>query len=141
MNDGVNGEEIFMNFSMRWILVLALLFSLNACSMFTPKAAIEGTPGYSQTGKASFYADSLQGNKTANGEIFSQKHLTAAHRHLPFGSKVKVVNRANGKSVVVRVNDRGPFVRGRIIDLSKAAFRRIANTSEGVVNIRITVLR
>lgn len=96
--------------------------------------------GYSQRGIASFYADSLQGNKTASGAIFKQTALTAAHKKLPFGSRVKVTNRNNGKSVVVVINDRGPFVRGRIIDLSKAAFRKIADLKTGVVDVTIEVL-
>ncbi|MGK9064515.1 septal ring lytic transglycosylase RlpA family protein [Stutzerimonas chloritidismutans] len=88
-------------------------------------------------GKASFYGNQHHGKKTANGERFDQGALTAAHRTLPFGTQVRVVNTRNGKSVVVRINDRGPYVRGRIIDLSKAAFERIASTRAGVIRVRL----
>lgn len=89
------------------------------------------------SGKASYYGSQHHDKLTASGERFDQAALTAAHRSLPFGTKVRVTNTSNGKSVVVRVNDRGPFVRGRIIDLSKAAFQRIANTRSGVVGVRL----
>lgn len=81
-----------------------------------------------QCGKASWYA---LHSRTANGERMNPSAMTAAHRSLPFGSRIRVVNRANGKSVVVRINDRGPFIRGRIIDLSKAAAGRIGMIGSG----------
>ncbi|WP_346317073.1 septal ring lytic transglycosylase RlpA family protein [Chitinophaga sp. YIM B06452] len=90
-----------------------------------------------QAGKASYYADKFQGRKTANGETFRQNRMTAAHQTLPFGTKVKVTNLANGKTVKVRVNDRGPFVAGRIIDLSKKAARKLGMTQAGVANVKI----
>lgn len=76
---------------------------------------------YSSTGRASYYASKFNGRMTANGEIFSNKKLTAAHLTLPFGTMVKVTNLKNKKSIIVRINDRGPYIRGRIIDLSHAA--------------------
>ena len=96
------------------------------------------------TGGASFYGEKWNGRKTANGEIFNTYELTAAHKSLPFGTKVKVVNKTNGKSVVVRINDRGPFVKGRTIDLSKKAFQSIASIKKGVLKdseIDILVLK
>lgn len=87
-------------------------------------------------GKASFYADSFQG-KTANGERYRKGKLTAAHKSLPFGTEVKVTNLRNGKTVKVRINDRGPFVKGRIIDLSKKAARRIDLIQRGVGEVKI----
>ena len=79
-----------------------------------------------EQGRASYYADKFQGRKTASGARFSQHRRTAAHRTLPFGTKLKVTNLDNGeKTVRVRVNDRGPFVEGRVIDLSKKAARRL----------------
>ena len=96
------------------------------------------------TGGASFYGEKWNGRRTANGEIFNTYELTAAHKSLPFGTKVKVVNKTNGKSVVVRINDRGPFVKGRTIDLSKKAFRSIASINKGVLKdseIDILVLK
>ena len=92
-----------------------------------------------QTGMASFYGGKWHGKKTANGEIFNQNSLTAAHRTLPFGTRVKVTNLDNGKSVVVRINNRGPYSNGRIIDLSKAAFAKIANTSKGVTKVKLEI--
>ena len=92
-----------------------------------------------QTGMASFYGGSWHGKKTANGEIFNENSLTAAHRTLPFGTRVRVTNLDNGKSVVVRINNRGPYSNGRIIDLSKAAFSRIASTSRGVTRVKLEV--
>ena len=96
------------------------------------------------SGGASFYGEKWNGRKTANGEIFNTYELTAAHKKLPFGTKVKVVNKTNGKSVVVRINDRGPFVKGRTIDLSKKAFQSIASIKKGVLKdseIDILVLK
>jgi rare lipoprotein A len=90
-----------------------------------------------QAGKASYYADKFQGRKTANGETFRQNRMTAAHQTLPFGTKVKVTNLSNGRTVKVRVNDRGPFVAGRIIDLSKKAARKLGMTQAGVANVKI----
>ncbi|MBO9152851.1 septal ring lytic transglycosylase RlpA family protein [Chitinophaga sp. GCM10012297] len=90
-----------------------------------------------QSGKASYYADKFQGRKTASGETFKQNRMTAAHQTLPFGTKVKVTNLDNGKTIKVRVNDRGPFVSGRIIDLSKKAARKLGMVQAGVANVKI----
>ena len=90
---------------------------------------------------ASFYAEQYHGKKTSNGEIFNMNDLTAAHKTLPFGTVLKVTNLANGKSVQVRVNDRGPFVAGREIDLSKEAARRLDMISSGTANVKIVVLQ
>ncbi|WBC03157.1 septal ring lytic transglycosylase RlpA family protein [Micromonospora sp. WMMA1976] len=97
----------------------------------SPKVVDSGSCG------ASFYAE---GQMTANGESFNPNALTAAHKTLPFNTKVRVTNPANGKSVVVRINDRGPFIDGRCLDLSRAAFATIAATSLGHVNVRYEVL-
>lgn len=97
--------------------------------------------GFTEKGEASYYANLHQNKKTANGELFKQELKTAAHKTLPFGSIVKVTNVDNGKTVVVRVNDRGPFVRGRIIDLSKSAFTSIGNPAKGLLDVKIEVIR
>lgn len=94
-------------------------------------------PKVMQAGQASYYADKFKGRKTANGETFRQRKKTAAHRTLPFGTKVTVKNLANGKTVKVRINDRGPFAKGRIIDLSKKAAKRINMIKSGVANVEI----
>lgn len=90
-----------------------------------------------ETGKASYYADKFQGRRTANGEVFRQQRMTAAHRTMPFGTKVKVKNLDNGRTIKVRVNDRGPFVSGRIIDLSRKAAKKLGMTQAGVANVKI----
>ena len=90
-----------------------------------------------QTGKASWYGDPHHGRKTASGEVFDMYALTAAHRTLPLGSRVRVTNLANGKSVVVRINDRGPFHSERIIDLSYAAAYRLGYVTAGSARVEV----
>jgi rare lipoprotein A len=93
-------------------------------------------------GQASFYGNNPGegGPKTANGEMYNPGGLTAAHRTLPFGTRVRVTSSRTGKSVVVRINDRGPFIGGRIIDLSTGAARAIGLTQTGVGNVRLDIL-
>ncbi len=93
-----------------------------------------------QTGKASFYADKFEGRRTASGVKYHHNKATAAHRHLPFGTKVRVTNLANNKSTVVEINDRGPFVSGRIIDLSKSAADKLGYLPIGVTDVVIEVV-
>ena len=88
-----------------------------------------------QSGGASWYGPGFQGKRTANGERFNTHALTAAHRSLPFGSRVQVTNERTGRSVVVRINDRGPFVGGRVIDLSKAAAQAVGISGVGKVKL------
>lgn len=90
-----------------------------------------------QQGKASYYANKFNGRKTASGEVFRNGRRTAAHKTLPFGTKVKVTNLSNGRSVRVRINDRGPFVQGRVIDLSQRAARKIGMLRAGVTEVKI----
>jgi rare lipoprotein A len=94
----------------------------------------------SVNGNASWYGPGFDGRLTANGETFDQQEMTAAHPDLEFGTKVKVTNLQNGRSVVVRINDRGPFIRDRIIDLSAAAARALNMMSSGVAPVRLTIL-
>ncbi len=95
-----------------------------------------------QTGLASYYSvKTNHGRQTASGERFRQMANTAAHRTLPFDTEVRVTNLRTGKSVKVRINDRGPYVQGRIIDLSKGAARRIGMLEEGVVPVKLEILR
>jgi rare lipoprotein A len=94
-------------------------------------------PTMMETGLASWYGPRLHGKLTASGEIFNQEKFTAAHRTLPWGSRVKVTNLANGKSVVVQINDRGPSVRGRILDVSRAAARALGMVKSGTTTVRI----
>lgn len=93
-----------------------------------------------QTGKASFYSDAFEGRPTANGEKYHAGKLTAAHKSLPFGTKVKVTNLGNNESVEVTVNDRGPFVESRIIDLSRAAAERLKFIQQGTAEVKLEVV-
>jgi len=93
-----------------------------------------------QTGKASFYADKFEGRRTASGVKYYHNKPTAAHRHLPFGTKVRVTNLANNKTTVVEINDRGPFVSGRIIDLSKSSAQKLDYIGMGVTDVVIEVI-
>ncbi|MEM6753127.1 MAG: septal ring lytic transglycosylase RlpA family protein [Cyanobacteria bacterium P01_C01_bin.38] len=96
--------------------------------------------GRSFRGIASFYGAYFAGKKTASGERFNPSKMTAAHKTLPFGTRVRVTNMRNGRSVVVRINDRGPFIRGRVIDLSRGAARVIRMTGRGIAPVRVQVL-
>jgi rare lipoprotein A len=92
-------------------------------------------------GVASYYGRELAGNRTSSGERFDPAALTCAHRSLPLGTKLRVTNLSNGRSVIVRVNDRGPFTRGRILDVSLAAAREIAMIGPGSARVRLEVVR
>ncbi|MBN2170148.1 MAG: septal ring lytic transglycosylase RlpA family protein [Candidatus Krumholzibacteriota bacterium] len=132
------------------LTVLAALL-LAGCTARTPvpraapdRAAPRPAPrptGETQTGIASYYAHKYHGRRTASGEIFDMHALTAAHRSLPFGTRVRVTNLANGRSLVLRINDRGPFVRGRIIDVSLRAARDLGFFVQGTTRVRLEVLR
>jgi rare lipoprotein A len=104
-----------------------------------PIAKIPAPPQFTitETGLASWYGSRHHGKRTASGEIFNQDKFTAAHRTLPWGTRVKVTNLANGKSVEVRINDRGPFEKARIIDLSRAAARSLDMVKQGITTVRI----
>ena len=104
---------------------------------YSPSSA---TTKIAQSGVASYYGPGFHGRRTANGEAFDMHAMTAAHRTLPFGTKVKVTNLANGKSAIVRVNDRGPYANGRIIDLSVAAAKQIGSTNSGTARVTLEVL-
>ncbi|WP_206668554.1 septal ring lytic transglycosylase RlpA family protein [Pseudomonas saliphila] len=125
---------------LKWICFGVVVLALSGCGA-SPSGSSGDWIGYKQSGQASFYADKFQGRTTASGERYKHGVSTAAHRKLPFGSRVRVTNTGNGKSVVVKINDRGPFVRGRVIDLSKSAFARIGSTSAGLLDVKIEVLR
>jgi rare lipoprotein A len=90
-----------------------------------------------ETGYASYYSDKFEGSTTANGEIFHQSKLTAAHKKIAFGTVARVTNLNTNKSVIVHINDRGPFIAGRIIDLSKSAASHIKMIDAGVVKVKI----
>lgn len=120
-------------------LILALL--LHGCAPRPGYRPDARWIGYAESGKASYYAMKFQFRRTASGERFNNLSLTGAHRTLPFGSRVLVTNLSNGRQVVVRINDRGPHVKGRIIDLTRSAFARIADVDKGVADVEIRVVR
>lgn len=122
-------------------ITLLCLAGLDGCTGPATHKAPPAPESHRETGMASYYAQKLQSRKTASGERLDNNALTAAHRSLPFGTEVAVKNLANGKSVQVRINDRGPFVRGRVIDLTRAAFSRIASLDKGVVKVEIRVVK
>jgi rare lipoprotein A len=99
-----------------------------------------GCAGTTQRGRASYYGGKFHGRATASGERFDKEAMTAAHKDLKFGTRVRVTNPENGRSVVVRVNDRFPGTKGRIIDLSEGAFRRLAPLERGVIDVEIEIL-
>jgi len=107
----------------------------------TPAPVRKVRVGETEEGIASWYGHPYHGRKTANGEIYDQDRLTAAHRDLPFGVWVEVRNKKNSKKVEVRINDRGPFVDGRIIDLSRAAAQQLEMIGPGTVPVRVKVIR
>jgi rare lipoprotein A len=98
---------------------------------------VEASPMQRELGVASYYAQQYNGKKTASGEPYNMHEMTAAHRRLPFGTRVRVTNLNNNSSVVVRINDRGPFVRGRVIDVSLAAARKLEMVRSGVAKVEI----
>ncbi|KMM85822.1 rare lipoprotein A [Pseudomonas taetrolens] len=116
----------------RLLGVCALLSLLTGC------ASHDVDPrGYDKTGTASYYGARHHGKRTASGEPFNQNALTAAHPRLPFGTRLLVTNLSNKKSVVVRVNDRGPYTRGRIIDVSRKAAQQLSMLRSGTAKVRV----
>jgi rare lipoprotein A len=114
------------------ILIAGMLSAIPAAALRTTKDVV-----FVQHGAASWYGPRFHGRRTASGERFDQNELTAAHRSLPLGARVTVTNLENGRSVDVAINDRGPYVRGRVIDLSKAAARELGMVRDGVVLVRV----
>ncbi|PKH38384.1 hypothetical protein BI292_24235 [Pseudomonas sp. 43NM1] len=117
--------------------------ALLALTVLLPGCASDGIidpHGYDKTGTASYYGARHQGKRTASGERFNKNSLTAAHRQLPFGTRVKITNLNNDKSCVVRINDRGPHSRGRLIDVSHAAAERLGMLRSGTAKVRVQAL-
>jgi rare lipoprotein A len=123
------------------ILGLASVACATARRTNVPDSVGGPAPGTRIDGLASWYGEQHQGLRTASGETFDKNKLTAAHRTLPFGTRLRVTNVENGKSVVVRVNDRGPHVPGRVLDLSYRAAQAIGMTDAGVARVEVVVLR
>ena len=122
-------------------IISCLIFFLIACNT-TKKSYSNPTKNEKLVTIASYYHQKFNGRKTASGELFSNNKLTAAHRTYPFGTLLKVTNVINGKSVIVKVNDRGPFVKGKGLDLSRKAFMEITdNTNKGNLEVTIEVIK
>jgi len=122
----------------------ALLTAAAGCrkpALPPPEPEAIAARGYVESGVASHYAEKFAGRRTASGEVYAPRLLTAAHRSLPFGTLVKVTSLDNGRSVVVRVNDRGPSVRGRVIDLSRRAAEDLGMIRNGTARVRIEAVR
>jgi len=126
--------------SWKWALVLVLIAVIVGAFLSSCAEKTVMRPKHSTTGNASWYGPGFHGRKTANGERYNQNDLTAAHKKLPFGTKVRVTNLNNNKSVIVRINDRGPYVRGRIIDVSKEAAKELAMLGSGTAPVRVETL-
>lgn len=131
------------------VLVIIIALTLVGCSntpkktVAYPKSHVKNSRfkvGKTIRGKASWYGDYFHGKKTASGEKYNMYNLTAANKTLPFGTIVRVTNLNNGKSVKVKINDRGPYIEGRMIDLSRAAFKKIAPLGVGVLDVEVTIL-
>lgn len=118
------------------VLILAIIGGCSVVQYKSDRTRI----GYTEHGIASFYSLKYQFRKTSSGERFSQLALTAAHRTLPFGTKVRVTSLKTNRSVVVKINDRGPFIDGRIIDLTRYAFSKIGDTEQGLIKVKIEVI-
>ncbi len=119
----------------RFILVIIMMISALGIYSFS-----DNTVDAKKTSYASFYHDKFNGKKTASGEVFDNSKLTAANRTIPFGTKIKVTNLNNGKEVIVRINDRGPFHASRSLDMSKAAFVAIGDAKSGKIPVEYEIL-
>ena len=120
---------------MRYLFFAVALLLLAGCA--SQDDSTIDPHGYDETGIASFYGSAHQGKRTASGERFDQHDLTAAHRRLPFGTRVKITNLSNDRSVVVRINDRGPHTRNRLVDVSRAAAEQLGMIGSGTAKVRI----
>ncbi len=144
---------------MKFVLVFTALFIISGCTpsprytvekLIKKKSSEKGTTGKKTSkslkgkiikGIASYYANDFHGKMTANGEIFDMHGLTAAHKTLPFNTWIEVKNLSNGRTVIVRINDRGPFIKDRIIDLSLGAAKEIRMIGAGIQEVELTIIR
>lgn len=136
--------KLFIVCTLSVVLGFGCSNSVRFTSDFLPVKPVHGTnsvaTGTVYYGKASYYGVKFHGRLTSNGETFDMNKLTAAHRYLPFGTELKVTNMRNNRSVVVRINDRGPFKIARILDLSKGAATKLDMLGEGVADVKIEVI-
>ena len=118
-----------------WLLYVIISISLVGLVVLCQVAG-----AYYETGIASWYGPGFHGNRTANGEVYDMDGISAAHKTLPFGTIVRVVEIETGRSIVVRINDRGPFIDGRIIDLSKGAAEKLGIVEKGITRVGLRIL-
>lgn len=121
-------------------LVLVILTGCTSTSAIGGSKTKEYTHSHALIGQASWYGNRFHGKLTASGETYNMNAYTSAHKSLPFGTIVRVTNTANNKSVDVKINDRGPYVKGRVIDLSYQAFTQIGNIKKGTVPVKIEII-
>ena len=121
-------------------LILMILAGCTSTSAVGSSKTKEYAESHALAGKASWYGDKFHGRLTASGETYNMNANTAAHKTLPFGTIVRVTNTANNKSVDVKINDRGPYVKGRVIDLSHKAFSQIGDVKKGVATVKIEII-
>lgn len=145
-------NAVFSDIKFKILIISISMLFLSSCStsirFASEKGGIATTSktgeilpfGYKFYGQASYYADKFEGRQTASGEIFYQSKRTAAHKTLKFGTVLKVTNLSNNKTTIVVVNDRGPFVEDRVIDLSRSAAEEIGMIKSGIVDVEIEVL-
>jgi peptidoglycan lytic transglycosylase len=138
----------FFSNPQRWVTIIPFVFFLSSCATYNlkspersknspPPPSVSSIPNYREVGLASWYGPGFYGRKTASGERFKKNKLTCAHRTLPFGTQLMVTNLENGKNVEVTVNDRGPFVRNKIIDLSPAAAKELGLMKKGFARVEL----
>ncbi len=128
-----------MLFNIRHLFIVIVVFIISSCTM--PAQRSPYAAGYVERGVASWYGEDFHGRPTSSGEIYNMYDLTAAHKLMPLGTVAKITHLDNGRSVVVKINDRGPFVDGRVIDLSYSAASEIGMVEEGVSKVEIKVLK
>ena len=124
---------------MRIGIIILTISILSACTAtrYPPRSSLHEDKNYREEGIASWYGEEFKGRKTANGERFNPSALTCAHRSLPFGTRVRVINLENNRDVIVRVNDRGPVRHSRLIDISYAAARTLNFVGQGITRVRV----
>ena len=131
-------RKLVMGCAMAGMIALSPKSEARLPALVTPPLAFTHTK--LELGLASWYGKECEGNRTASGEVYDTKALTAAHRELPLGTKIKVTNLSNSRSLVVRVNDRGPSIPGRVVDLSVAAARQLGYLAQGLTPVQVEVV-
>ena len=138
----LSGREfrVFLRLQKNLMAILVQILMLSFICPVTDAQPPVQNPPQQVTGKASWYSDKLHGRVTASGALYDKSLLTAAHRSLPFGTRIRVTHIISGKTVEVVINDRGPFTKGRIIDLSRAAAEQLGMIAEGVARVTLAVI-